>query len=138
MKHIDGKVDVYIVLSHLGIDKNTKEQWRGDYLTDQLSKDKSFKQPIIVLDGHSHTAIKHGMKFHNDILAQTGTALENVGKIDFTFNHGKVSDLTASLINVKDTNNVKADPALEKQVNKANDEFKNKLPLLLFLIIKSN
>lgn len=124
MKHIDGKVDVYIVLSHLGIDKNTKEQWRGDYLTDQLSKDKSFKQPIIVLDGHSHTAIKHGMKFHNDILAQTGTALENVGKIDFTFNHGKVSDLTASLINVKDTNNVKAGPALEKQVNKANDEFK--------------
>ncbi|MEJ7173754.1 5'-nucleotidase C-terminal domain-containing protein [Staphylococcus caprae] len=124
MKHIDGKVDVYIVLSHLGIDKNTKEQWRGDYLTDQLSKDKSFKQPIIVLDGHSHTAIKHGMKFHNNILAQTGTALENVGKIDFTFNHGNVSDLTASLINVKDTSNVKADPALEKQVNKANDEFK--------------
>lgn len=78
------------------------------------------------------------MKFHNDILAQTGTALENVGKIDFNFNHGKVSDLTASLINVKDTNNVKADPTLEKQVNKANDEFKNKLPLLLFLIIKSN
>ena len=49
MKHIDGKVDVYIVYLTLVSIKIRKEQWRGDYLTDQLSKDKSFKQPIIVL-----------------------------------------------------------------------------------------
>ena len=35
-----------------------------------------------------------------------------------------MSDLKASLINVKDTNKIKADPSIEKQVNKANNEFK--------------
>lgn len=124
IKEMDGKADVYVVLSHLGIDKNTKKEWRGDYLIEQLSKDNSIKKPIIVLDGHSHSVIKHGKKYNHGILAQTGTALENVGKISFLFNHHKVSDLKASLINVKDTNKIKADPSIEKQVNKANNEFK--------------
>ena len=101
------------------------KEWRGDYLIEQLSKDNSIK-PIIVLDGHSHSVIKHGKKYNHGILAQTGTALENVGKISFLFNHHKVSDLKASLINVKDTNKIKADPSIEKQVNKANNEFKKK------------
>lgn len=123
IKQLDGKADVYIVLSHLGIDKSTKKEWRGDYLTEKLSKDSTIKKPIIVLDGHSHTVIKHGKHYNHAILAQTGTALENVGKINFQFNHKKVSHLTASLINVKDMNGIKADPSLNKQVNKANNAF---------------
>ena len=124
IKQLNGKADVYIVLSHLGIEKSTKQQWRGDYLTSKLSNDKSIQKPIIVLDGHSHTVIKHGKKYNHAILAQTGTALENVGKITFKFKHKKVSDLKANLINVKDVSNIKADPTINKQVNKANDEFK--------------
>ena len=42
IKEMDGKADVYVVLSHLGIDKILKE-WRGDYLIEQLSKDNSIK-----------------------------------------------------------------------------------------------
>ena len=100
------------------------KEWRGDYLIEQLSKDNSIKT------NHSFRwsltfCYKTWQKYNHGILAQTGTALENVGKISFLFNHHKVSDLKASLINVKDTNKIKADPSIEKQVNKANNEFKN-------------
>ena len=52
MNEIKNNVDVFVILSHLGVDKSTQKTWRGDYLIDQLTKDGSFKQPIFVLDGH--------------------------------------------------------------------------------------
>ncbi|MGZ2416617.1 2',3'-cyclic-nucleotide 2'-phosphodiesterase / 3'-nucleotidase / 5'-nucleotidase [Staphylococcus caledonicus] len=120
MNAIKDNVDVFVILSHLGIDKSTKEQWRGDYLIDQLTKNGSFKQPIFVLDGHSHTVIEHGKHYGaNNILAQTGTALENVGRVDFNFQDKP----TASLINVADTKDVVADSHIAAQTKKANDAF---------------
>lgn len=86
MTDIKNKVDVFVILSHLGVDKSTKSIWRGDYLIDQLTKSGAFKQPIFVLDGHSHTVIEHGKHYGtNNVLAQTGTALANVGRVDFNF-----------------------------------------------------
>ncbi|PTF05235.1 bifunctional metallophosphatase/5'-nucleotidase [Staphylococcus devriesei] len=120
MNAIKDNVDVFVILSHLGIDKSTKEQWRGDYLIDQLTKSGSFKQPIFVLDGHSHTVIEQGKHYGaNNILAQTGTALENVGRVDFNFQN----EPTASLINVADTKDVVADSHIATQTKKANDAF---------------
>ena len=124
MTDIKNKVDVFVILSHLGVDKSTKSIWRGDYLIDQLTKSGVFKQPIFVLDGHSHTVIEHGEHYGtNNVLAQTGTALANVGRVDFNFQNKKASDVNASLINVADAKDVTADPQIEAQTKKANDEF---------------
>lgn len=124
MTDIKNKVDVFVILSHLGVDKSTKSIWRGDYLIDQLTKSGAFKQPIFVLDGHSHTVIEHGEHYGtNNVLAQTGTALANVGRVDFNFQSKKASDVNASLINVADAKDVTADPQIETQTKKANDEF---------------
>ncbi|PNZ30843.1 5'-nucleotidase [Staphylococcus petrasii] len=124
MTDIKNKVDVFVILSHLGVDKSTKSIWRGDYLIDQLTKSGAFKQPIFVLDGHSHTVIEHGEHFGtNNVLAQTGTALANVGRVDFNFQNKKASDVNASLINVADAKDITADPQIEAQTKKANDEF---------------
>lgn len=124
MTDIKNNVDVFVILSHLGVDKSTKSIWRGDYLIDQLTKSGAFKQPIFVLDGHSHTVIEHGEHYgKNNVLAQTGTALANVGRVDFNFQNKKASDVNASLTNVADAKDVTADPQIEAQTKKANDEF---------------
>lgn len=124
MNEIKNNVDVFVILSHLGVDKSTQKTWRGDYLIDQLTKDASFKQPIFVLDGHSHTVIDNGEHYGtNNLLAQTGTALANVGRVDFTFQNQKASDIKASLINVADAKDITPDSQIDAQTKKANDDF---------------
>ncbi|PCF35003.1 multifunctional 2',3'-cyclic-nucleotide 2'-phosphodiesterase/5'-nucleotidase/3'-nucleotidase [Staphylococcus delphini] len=123
MDRLNGKVDVFVVLSHLGIDPTTKEAWRGDYLTRQLSQNKQYHHPIFVIDGHSHTVIEHGQKFDQDVLAQTGTALANVGKLTFEQSGNQFSNAEASLLNVKNLAGLQPDADVKAQVDKANDAF---------------
>ncbi|PCF43833.1 5'-nucleotidase C-terminal domain-containing protein [Staphylococcus delphini] len=123
MDRLNGQVDVFVVLSHLGIDPTTKEAWRGDYLTRQLSQNKQYHHPIFVIDGHSHTVIEHGQKFDQDVLAQTGTALANVGKLTFEQSGQQFSNAEARLLNVKSLADLQPDAAVKAQVDKANEAF---------------
>ncbi|CAC7958800.1 5'-nucleotidase [Staphylococcus aureus] len=102
MMRIYKDVDTFVVISHLGIDPSTQETWRGDYLVKQLSQNPQLKKRITVIDGHSHTVLQNGQIYNNDALAQTGTALANIGKITFNYRNGEVSNIKPSLINVKD------------------------------------
>lgn len=122
-KKLHNKADVIVVLSHLGVDPVTKKSWRGDNLTQELTSKKSIKQPVIVIDGHSHTELDKGEQFGNGIVAQTGTALANVGDITFDYSHDKVSHLAAKLINVKDVSHLKGNKQIAQQVNGANKKF---------------
>ncbi|WP_274704569.1 5'-nucleotidase C-terminal domain-containing protein [Staphylococcus ratti] len=123
MDHLNRKVDVFVILSHLGVDSTTQETWRSDYLTQQLSQNERFKVPIMVIDGHSHTVMQHGQVYGQDLLAQTGTALANIGKITFDFNDQTVRNMKASLINVNDVLDVQPDATVKAQIDKANEAF---------------
>lgn len=123
MDALNGKVDAFVILSHLGVDSTTQETWRSDYLTQQIQQRSQYTVPTIVIDGHSHTVMQHGQMYGRDLLAQTGTALANIGKIDFNFNNNTVSDLKASLISVKDVAQIQPDPIVKAQVDKANEAF---------------
>lgn len=126
MTEIQGKVDMFVVLTHLGIDPSTKREWRGDYLAESLAKLTQFKQPIMVIDGHSHTVLKDGQKFGNVALAQTGTALNYIGKIDVTTDANGKFDITPSLISVQDVKDVQPDKALEAELEKENQAYLKK------------
>lgn len=124
MNDIKDNVDVFVILSHLGVDKSTRNIWRSDYLIDQLTQSKLFSHPIFVVDGHSHTVIEHGRDYGaNNVLTQTGTALANVGRIDFDVHNGTINNVNASLINVADTKEVPTDSQIEAQTRQANNEF---------------
>ncbi|HDY9427422.1 TPA: LPXTG-anchored adenosine synthase AdsA [Staphylococcus argenteus] len=124
MMRIYKDVDTFVVISHLGIDPSTQETWRGDYLVKQLSQNPQLKKRITVIDGHSHTVLQNGQIYNNDALAQTGTALANIGKITFNYRNGEVSNIKPSLINVKDVENVTPNKALAEQINQADQTFR--------------
>lgn len=124
MNDIKDNVDVFVILSHLGVDKSTRNIWRSDYLIDQLTQSKLFSHPIFVVDGHSHTVIEHGSYYDaNNVLTQTGTALANVGRLDFDVHNRTINNVNASLINVSDTKEVPTDSQIEAQTRQANNEF---------------
>lgn len=123
MNQLNGKVDAFVILSHLGVDPTTQQTWRSDYLTQQISQNKQFTVPTIVIDGHSHTVMQNGQTYGKDVLAQTGTALANIGKITFDFNPPTIRNLKASLINVNDVADVVPDATVKAQVDKANAAF---------------
>ncbi|WP_274541478.1 5'-nucleotidase C-terminal domain-containing protein [Staphylococcus felis] len=123
MDKLNGQVDIFVILSHLGIDETTKEIWRGDYLTKQLSQNKNYQVPIFVIDGHSHSVLQNGETFGHDLLAQTGTALANIGQITFDYHDAHVENAKASLISAEDVKNVVPNAALQNQVEQANKQF---------------
>lgn len=93
--------DLYVVLSHLGVDTETKEEWRGSYLAQNLSKKHSDKK-FVVIDGHSHTKFSEGDRFGDNVLyAQTGDYLSNIGHVsvnldDFSQSTMKLVDISAN------------------------------------------
>lgn len=77
--------DAFIVLSHLGVDATTNEEWRATALATALDDIAAFDAyQIIVLDGHSHTAFAND-RYGNVLLQQTGTALNNIGLVTLNF-----------------------------------------------------
>lgn len=77
--------DAFIVLSHLGIDATTNEEWRATALAAALDDVATFDAyQIIILDGHSHTAFANE-RYGNVLLQQTGTALNNIGLVTLNF-----------------------------------------------------
>ncbi|WP_414050473.1 5'-nucleotidase C-terminal domain-containing protein [Macrococcus animalis] len=124
MKKLQGKVDAFIILSHLGIDTTTKEAWRGDNLATKIAGNKDFiNNAIVVLDGHSHSVIENGELKKTAMLAQTGTALANIGKVTFDLQDKVATNLKASLIKEADTKAVTQDAAVKAIVDTAKDNF---------------
>lgn len=126
MKRLNSKVDAYVVVSHLGVNQSTKTAWRGDHLAKVLSQDSKLKHPIMVVDGHSHTVLPNGKQYQNDVNAQTGTALANLGRIDFTETNHKLGAAHASLISAKSVQHTAQDQGLKQQIERANQAFMKK------------
>ena len=124
MKKLQGKVDAFIILSHLGIDSTTKEAWRGDNLATKIAGNKDFKNnAIVILDGHSHSVIENGELKNTVMLAQTGTALANIGKVTFDLRDKVASNMKAAMIKEADTKEVTQDATVKAIVDTAKDNF---------------
>lgn len=93
VSELKGKVDAIIALTHLGIDESSIE----------TSKKVAAAAPEIdvIIDGHSHTTLNTGLLVGNVLIAQTGEYLKNLGRVDLTFENGKLTGKTSSLITKK-------------------------------------
>lgn len=127
------ETDYIIVLSHLGVDLETQENWRGNYLAEELSKDSDLKdRKIIVIDGHSHTEFENGKKYGDNVLyGQTGGTLGTFGEM--TINLDDFSASTAKTVKVRDGYELDAgmldlipDPVVKGIIDEAAAEFDEK------------
>jgi 2',3'-cyclic-nucleotide 2'-phosphodiesterase (5'-nucleotidase family) len=82
---IDSITDLIIVLSHLGIDRDSvlAERTRGVDL---------------IIGGHSHTRLEHPIKVNGVIIAQTGSNCRNLGRLDLSIAGDSVMAFEGKLI----------------------------------------
>lgn len=103
----------YIILAHLGVDTTTPVEWRGSTLAQALSENSKLTgKRVIVIDGHSHTveATTYG---NNVTYNQTGSYLNNIGKVTLKSNQLLAE---AGLISAADAKNVTPNAKIEALV----------------------
>lgn len=94
---LNGKVDVIILISHLGDDKDRELVAKVNGIN-------------LILCGHHHFVYKKAVKVNNTYLVEAGGYSTHVGLADLYFRNGKLSSLAWKAINSKDQS--KEDPEL--------------------------
>lgn len=101
---IAGKYDVFVLLSHLGIDKSSDPT--------SLQVAAAIPEIDIILDGHSHSSLA-GIQAENQtkvLVASTGSYGQGLGVVDFVVGtDGKVKTKTARTITVENSPELKGD-----------------------------
>ncbi|HFR3425743.1 TPA: cell surface ecto-5'-nucleotidase Nt5e [Streptococcus suis] len=103
----------YIILAHLGVDTTTPVEWRGSTLAQALSENSKLAgKRVIVIDGHSHT-VESTTYGNNVTYNQTGSYLNNIGKVTLKSNQLLAE---AGLISAADAKNVTPNAKIEALV----------------------
>lgn len=113
---LKGKVDVIIALTHLGVDKSS--------IDTSIKVAEQVPDIDVIIDGHSHTKLDTGMKVGNVLIAQTGEYLKQFGRVDLTFENGKLKDKVSGLITKKaaDEDKTPGDAAVLDIINSVKKE----------------
>ncbi len=101
---LQAKTDVIVCLAHLGLDT-------GSEFTSQKVAEAVPGIDVIV-DGHSHTALKDGLRVGSTLIGQAGEYGKNLGIFELTVTGGKVTRSTASLFNKEHTSTLTPDSAM--------------------------
>ena len=110
----------YVVLAHLGVDTTTPVEWRGSTLAEELSKNAKLKgKRVSVIDGHSHT-VQSTTYGDNVTYNQTGSYLNNIGKITYQANQllGNPQQISAA-----STKNVVPNAKVAAMVQKIKEQY---------------
>ena len=110
----------YVVLAHLGVDTTTPVEWRGSTLAEELSKNPKLKgKRVSVIDGHSHT-VQSTTYGENVTYNQTGSYLNNIGKITYQANQllGNPQQISAA-----STKNVVPNAKVAAMVQKIKEQY---------------
>ncbi|MBE1443615.1 5'-nucleotidase C-terminal domain-containing protein [Paenibacillus sp. OAS669] len=126
VNELKGKADIIIALAHLGIDKSS---------VDTSAKVAEQVPGIdVIIDGHSHSTLEHGITVGNTLIAQTGEYSKNIGKVDLQLDGKTIKSKTASLITKPATESVEADPAVLSII----DEIKKSQDSILSQVVGSS
>lgn len=108
LKELEGKTDIVIALSHLGLDE-------GSIHTSKLVAER-VKGIDLIIDGHSHTVLNEGLKVGDTLIVQTGEYGKNFGVVNMVYKDGNVSTVKAKLISRADAEQIVEDADILKAV----------------------
>lgn len=106
------KVDVVIMVSHLGLDE-------GDATSDLVAE--AVEGIDVIVDGHSHTELPEGRQVKDTLIVSTGTALKNIGKVELVIEGGKVVEKTASHVTYEALKEVEPKAVINEEIAKVKE-----------------
>jgi len=110
------KVDLIIVLSHLGYPQELKLAKEVDGID-------------VLLSGHTHNRIYDAVSVNGAIVMQSGCHGSFVGRLDLHVKDGRIHSFRHKLINVDES--IKPDPNVDSMVNTALDKHRDMLSLIV-------
>lgn len=113
VKELEGKADVIVALTHVGLDESS-------VITTKAIAEKVDGIDVII-DGHSHTKLDTGLVVKDTLIAQTGNYDQNLGYVNIELKDGKIVGKTAKLLSAEDAKNIAADPDLTKTLEGINE-----------------
>lgn len=106
-------VDIIVVLAHLGLDE-------GEYTSDLIAE--KVEGIDLIVDGHSHTVLEEGRKVGDTLIVSTGTAFNNVGRVEMTIEAGELESVKAGLLTYSDFADVVPNADVEALIEKTKAE----------------
>lgn len=92
--------DIIICLSHSGID--VKSYQNGNVEGEDIELAKKVPEIDIIISGHTHSVTSKPIVVGNTYIVQTGSYVQNLGKINLEVKNGEISYFNFSLIPVDD------------------------------------
>ncbi|MEG1133981.1 MAG: 5'-nucleotidase C-terminal domain-containing protein [Cellulosilyticaceae bacterium] len=108
------KVDVVVMVSHLGLDEGTDT---SDIVAKQV------KGIDVIVDGHSHTTLPEGRLVNDTMIVSTGEYFANLGRVDLTIENGKVVNKEVKLLSYADLAEVTPNALIAEEISKLDKAF---------------
>ena len=122
--------DIIIALTHLGLDNSS--EFTSKILAEQVNNID------IIIDGHSHTKLEHGLKINNTLIVQAECHQHFLGKIILDIENKKIKNINAELLNEDQIDNLikQPDTYISNKLNQIDNEINQLLNKPLFVNTK--
>lgn len=107
--------DVIIAITHMGI---VEEE--ADITSYELAEAMADTELDAVIDGHSHSVVNE--KIGNIVVAQTGTGLTALGKMEITVDEEGNADITETILSAEDMKNTEPDTATAEKLKSISEK----------------
>ena len=117
INEIKDNVDAIVILSHIGNENNMSITVNQFCDSIQTIKDNKV---VAIIDGNSDIA--NSKMNDNTLICQTGSNLENIGKLTITFTDGVVS-LTDELLDKSSFKDIKSDQVIDEKIDNIKNSY---------------
>ena len=114
VEELQGKTDMIIALSHLGMSEGS------DYTSIDVAEE--VEGIDLIVDGHSHHALEEGRMVNDVLIVQAGEYDKNVGIVEVSVSDNEITEMTASLFTKEESQDLEKDEEVVQLVEEIKAE----------------